>query len=125
MPLEFRICNTVVLLTSDESEVDRRFQGYLDCQKRVDAVFGSKNQFVYDDDVSTIYKELFLKRAPLPDDDTARVVAAAKPTFSSRSFTVILADILAGLGKEAVDLSAAELSDMVTEYQDAEHDDPR
>jgi hypothetical protein len=125
MPLEFRICNTVVLLTSNESDVDKRFQGYLDCQTKVDAVFGSKKLFVYDDDISTIYKELFLKRGALPDADTTRIVAAAKPTFGSSSFTVILAEILASLGKEAVELSAAGLEDMVTAYKNAEHDDPR
>jgi hypothetical protein len=109
MPLEFRLCNTVVLLTVDESAVDDRYAGYLDCQKKVDAAFGGHGLFRYDDDVNAMYASLYLRGATLPDSDSAAVVAAHKPAFTSRSFPEILLLIGESLAKEAVDLSVAAL----------------
>jgi hypothetical protein len=116
MPLEFRLCNTIVLLKTDESRVDDRYQGYLDCQKKVDGVFGSRGEFVYDSDVNAMYKRLFLQGAKLSAADEANVVAARKPVFSTRPFPVVIVAIVEGLTKESVDLSTAALETLVKDF---------
>jgi hypothetical protein len=116
MPLEFRLCNTVVLLTTDESKVEERYAGYLSCQRKVDAVFGGTGLFVYDPKINAIYRTLYLEGSPLPAADTADVVAANKPPFTDRPFPVVLAAIGAGLTQEALDLSADALRSMVDDF---------
>ncbi len=125
MPLEFRLCNTIVLLSIDESKVADRYQGYLDCQKNVDAVFGGKGMFLYDDDVNAMYESLYLKGATLPDADRDAVVAANKPAFSDRYFTTILLAIGKSLADEAVDLAVPALTNMVDDFKSDAGEDPR
>lgn len=125
MPLEFRLCNTIVLLTTDEAKVSERYQGYLDCQKKVDGVFGGKGLFRFDADVDAMYKKLYLEGATLSADDTASVVAANKPAFSSRSFPVVLLAIGRSLAKEAVDIAARGLTSMADDVKTETGDDPR
>ena len=125
MPLEFRLCNTIVLLSTDESKVAERYQGYLDCQTKVDAVFGSKGLFVYDADVNAMYETLYLKGASPPAADSASLVAASKPTFTSRPFPVVLLAIGRTLAEEAVDLAAAGLSSLAEDVTTRSGDEPR
>lgn len=125
MPLELRLCNTVKLLTIDESKVDERYAAYLACQKKVDAVFGGKGAFVYDDNVNAVYKTLFLSRAPLAEEDTAAVIAKHKPALTSRPFAFVLVEIGVTLTKEATDLALGELSSMADDYRDETKTEPR
>jgi hypothetical protein len=125
MPLEFRLCNTIVLLSIDEARIADRYQGYLDCQQKVDTVFGKKGLFVYDSDVNAMYETLYLKGATLPAADTASLVAARKPTFTDRSFAVVLLAIGRTLAEEAVDLSALGLSSLADDVKARSGDDPR
>jgi hypothetical protein len=125
MPLEFRLCNTLVLLTIDESRVADRYQGYLDCQLKVDAVFGRKGLFVYEADVNELYETLYLKGATLSGADTAGLVAARKPTFTDRSFPVVLLAIGRTLAEEAVDLAADGLASLADDVKARSGDDPR
>jgi hypothetical protein len=124
MPLEFRLCNTIVLLTTDDSKVDERYQGYLDCQKKVDGALGGNGLFVYDAGVNSMYKQLFLEGATLAADDTTRVVAANKPTFSGRSFPTLLLAIGESVATEATDLAWSALSSMVDDFKTALKRDP-
>lgn len=125
MPLEFRLCNTIVLLTTEESEVTQRYQGYLDCQKKVDGVFGNDGRFTFSDDVNAMYEKLYLKGDALPPSDAAKVVAANKPVLSGRSFPIVLLAIGKSLTKEAVDLSLDALSSLVSDYKQAARNEPR
>jgi hypothetical protein len=125
MPLEFRLCNTIVLLTTDEAKVSERYQGYVDCQTKVDAVFGSKGLFKFGADVDAMYQKLFLDSATLSAEDTSSVVAANKPAFSSHSFAVILLAIARSLAKEAVDIAARGLTAMADDVKTESGDDPR
>jgi hypothetical protein len=125
MPLELRLCNSVELLAIDESKVDERYDAYLACQKKVDAVFGGTGEFVYDDNINAVYKQLFLNRAALSADDTAGIVTKNKPTFTDRSFTVILLEIGAGLASEAGDLAVDGFMSLVNDYKNDTKSDPR
>lgn len=125
MPLELRLCNTVKLLSIDEAEVDERYDAYLACQKKVDAVFGGTGAFVYDDQVNAVYKQLFLARATLSDEDTASVVAANRPAFSSRPFPLVLVAIGATLAKEAAALLVDGLSSLADDYREETKSEPR
>jgi len=125
MPLEFRLCNTIVLLTTDDSKVDERYQGYLDCQTKVDAVFGNAGLFRFDDDVDAMYKTLFLESRTLSAEDTASVVGAHKPALTSRSFTVVLLAIGRSLVQEAADMAARELTSMADDVKAESGADPR
>ena len=125
MPLGLRLCNSVELLAIDESKVDERYDAYLACQKKVDAVFGGTGEFVYDDNINAVYKQLFLDRAPLSADDTASVVTRNKPAFSDRSFPVILLAIGAGLVSEGGDLAASGFMSLVNDYKSDTKSEPR
>lgn len=119
MPLEFRLCNTVVLLTHDESQVDARYRGYLDCQRKVDAVFGGRGKFVYGAETNALYRALYLEGASPPAADAARIVAAHQPRASGRSFAPVLLDIERSLAREAADLSLDGLRAMVDDFRRA------
>jgi hypothetical protein len=125
MPLEFRLCNSVLLLTTDDADVDKRFSGYLDCQKKVDRVFSGKVSFVYDDETNALYKQLFLQGATLPKDDEAQVIAANKPTFSDRSFEGVLAAIAKTLTAEAIDLASTAFTSLVANFKSETESSPR
>lgn len=119
MPLELRLCNTPVLLTVDEHDVVGRFRGYVDCKKKVDAVFGGRASFAYGPDVDAVYRQIYLEGRTLSAEDTTRIVAANVPRYSSRSFLVVLASIGASLVAEARELAVDALLSMARDY---EHD---
>jgi len=125
MPLEFRLCNSVVVLTTEDVDVDERYEKYLGCQKKVDAVFGNKGSFIFDDDVNALYKSLFLMSGTLTAEDNASVVAANKPAFSNHSFATLVLSIGKSLAVEAVDMAVSGLTSMVTDYKNASGDEPR
>jgi hypothetical protein len=113
MPLEFRICNTVVLLSTNDAQVDERYSGYLDCQKRVDAAFGRSGRFVYSDAINQTYKDLFLRgESGLTKEAEDELVTANKPKSSGRSFPILLLEVLKGLAGEAVDLASTQLDEL-------------
>ena len=122
-PLEFRICSSTVLLNTDRSEVDKRMKGYLDCQKKVDAVFGGKGLFVYDDQVAAVWRKVVLEDATPSADDSAKIVAAAKPSITGRPFALVLAKIVEGLGVEAAELSLEGLQPMIEDLKNAGGED--
>ncbi len=125
MPLELRLCNTVVLLTVDEKKRDVRYAGFLDCQRKVDAVFGGKGTFVYDDDVNAMYQKLYLEGGTLTETDLARVVRETKPAYTERSFTDLLGAIGASLLDEATKLALQGLQPLVDAYLAATNGKPR
>lgn len=118
MPLEFRLCNTVKLLTIDESDVDGRYQGFLDCQKTVDAMLGGTGEFVYDDAVNDTYKRLYLQGRSLGAARDEAIVSAHKPRYGNKSFAQLLAKVVAGLAAEGRDVASAEFDAMVTAAKD-------
>jgi hypothetical protein len=122
-PLEFRICSSTVLLTTNESEPDKRMAGYRDCQKKVDALFGGKGLFLYDDQVAEVWQRIVVEGATLSPADEAKLVAPAKPQLTGRSFPVLLAKIVEGLGVEAVELSVAGLAPMIEDLKNAGGED--
>jgi len=120
MPLEFRLCNTVALLTTKGKPVDERYAGYLACQQRVDAAFGGTGRFRYDDEINSVYKELYLAQdSGLSGSDQAAIIAAARPKSSGRPFPVLLHGIVNSLGREAVDRAAPDLATMFREARAA------
>ena len=125
MPLEFRLCNSVVLLATQDADVDGRYTKYLDCQKKVDTVFGDKGAFIFDEDVNAMYKSLFLESVTLSADDNASVVAANKPTFGNHSFPTLVLLIGKSLVSEAVDMAVSGLTTLATDYKNASGNDPR
>lgn len=125
MPLELRLCNTVKLLAIDEAKVEERYEAYLGCQKKVDAVFGGTGAFVYDGDVNAVYRQLFLERASMSEEDTDRIVAANRPTMSDRAFPFVLLAIGTTLTKEAADLALARLTSLADDYRDETRSEPR
>ena len=125
MPLEFRVCNTVVLLTVDGAKVDERYQGYLDCQSKVDAAFGHEGLFHFSDDVNQMYRRLFLEKETLSASDTAAFVARNRPPSSGHWFATILLSITRSLAAEAADLAAAALTSMVDDVKTVSGEDPR
>jgi len=125
MPLELRLCNTLVLLTVDERAVEERFRGYQGCKKKVDAVFGGRGLFAYGADVDAVYREIYLEGATLGAADTKRIVAQNAPAISNRSFPAVLGSIVASLAREAATLHADALDSMVRDVQRATGQDPR
>lgn len=125
MPLEFRLCNTIVLLTNDESDVEARRSGYFDCKTKVERVFGGRGLFQFDSNVDDVYGRLYLRGETLSDEDTADVVARNKPAFGSSGFPVLLAEIGASLVREGADMSLDSLASLVEGYKTATMEDPR
>lgn len=125
MPLEFRLCNTVVLLATDDAKVDERYRGYQSCKAKVETVFGNKGLFEFDAKTDAVYKQLFLKSETLSAADTKIIVDAQKPTFSSKSFTRLLLEIGWSLTEEATALALEGLSSLASAYHAETNDDPR
>lgn len=125
MPLELRLCNTVALLAIDEAQVDDRYEAYLGCQKRVDAVFGGTGGFIYGPDIDEVYRRLFLEKATLSAAETAAIVDANKPDFSDRPFAVVLVAIAATLASQASELVLDGLSALVADYRHETDTEPR
>ena len=105
MPLEFRLCNTMVLVSTDASKLDERRAGYFDCQKNVDHLFGSRGLFVFGADVDEMYDKLFLQGATLQPADDATVVAANRPALSGRAFEPLFKSCLETWHDESVDFN--------------------
>jgi hypothetical protein len=110
MPLEFRLCNSILLISTEDAQNTERYAGYLSCQKKVDAA---------------MYQAVFLKGATLPPADNASVVAANKPKLGDRSFPGIVLSIARGLAMEAIELAVSGLSSLASDYETASGDDPR
>ena len=125
MPLEFRLCNTVVLLATDDTKIDERYRGYLSCKAKVETVFGHRGLFAFDANTDAVYEQLFLRDKTLSSADTKTIVDAEKPTFGSKSFTRLLLEIGWSLTKEATDLALAGLSSLASDYHASTNDDPR
>lgn len=103
MPLELRLCNTLQLLGSKDLTV--RYSGYQACKSNVASMLHDPS-FLYSEDVDAAYQHLFLEQDPAWSDDA--IVAANRPE-NSASFPALLAQIVASLDQEAIDLAAPEL----------------
>jgi len=117
MPLELRLCNTVVLLTRDEADVDGRYRGYLDCKKRVTAAMGGRVSFEYGADIDAVYKQIVLEGRTLSAAETREIVAAHGPPTSPRSFPVVLAAIGRSLAEEVRALGLEGLAALAREHE--------
>jgi hypothetical protein len=122
-PLEFRICSSTVLLNTGPTEIDKRVAGYQDCQRKVDALFGGKGLFVYDDQVAAVWRKVVLEDATLAADDEAKIVSPAKPEITGRPFALVVAKIVEGLGVEAAELSLDGLKPMIDDLKNAGGED--
>jgi hypothetical protein len=101
MPLEFRICNTVVLLsTKTTKDVDSRYQGYLNCQAKVAGVL-SDSTFEYSADVDQAYRKVFLEQDA--SWTPASMVSDKRPDAFD-PFPVLLGRIVDSLVEEGTDL---------------------
>lgn len=121
MPLEFRLCNTVVLLTTDDADVAARRQGYARCQRRVDAMFGGRGEFIYDARVNAAYVSVFLQKSSgLSREEERALVAKYEPRFSGRTFPGLLAHVVSGLASEALDMASDELASMIEDAKVSE-----
>jgi hypothetical protein len=118
MPLEFRLCNTIVLLSTQDSQVDERWQGFLRCEQRLDAIYQGSGAFLYDATVSATYYWLFLNdQSGLDPSQEASVVAANRPPSSGRTFVSLLGSIVTSLGAEAGDAAVQGFQDLVDEAE--------
>jgi hypothetical protein len=123
-PLEFRICSSTVLLNTETADTNKRMQGYADCQKKVDALFGDKGLFIYDEQVTAVWKAIIVDSETLPPGDAASVIAANKPVITGRSFPLLLAEIVHGVAAEARDLTlGAAFGSMVDDLKRAGGED--
>ena len=120
MPLEFRLCNSLFLLTSDDTQVDERWREYLQCEQRVDSIAGGDAQFLYDAKVNATYYWLFLnKDSELSASDDARVAASTKPATSGKSFTTLRTAIGESLATEGASAAFPGLTGLVNEASSA------
>ncbi len=121
MPLELRLCNSLVLLATKSSmDVATRWSGYVQCEQRVDAITGSSGAFLYDAKVNASYYWLMLENASeLSAADEASVSQSVKPAPSGRSFSDLLGIIAAAATKEAVDAEWSGLQQLIDEAQNA------
>ena len=120
MPLEFRLCNTIVLLSTQDSQVDERWQGFLGCEQRLDGIYRGSGSFLYDDKVSATYYWLFLNgQSGLSPSQEASIVDANRPPSSGRTFPSLLVSIVSSLGAEAVDAAVQGFQDLVDEAESA------
>jgi hypothetical protein len=114
MPLEFRLCNSVVLIQSQDTDVATRWQGFVQCEQTVDAIAGGTGAFVYDAKISATYYWLFLdKNSGLSSADEASLVAANQPASSGRSFPELLQAIVSTLATEAGDAAFNGLQGLI------------
>lgn len=103
-PLEFRLCNTIQLLTAGD-DIEKKAQAFVACQK-VDAAFGSHGLFVYDAMVTKTYRAIFLDgTSGLTPAEEAVFIAEHKPELSARSFPALVAIVAASLVTEAIDFA--------------------
>lgn len=111
MPLEFRICNTVVLLaTKATKDVDARYAGYLKCKDEVASVLDDAS-FDYSSDVDQAYRKVFLEQDPTWSSEA--VIAAQRPGPGD-DFPTLLGRIVESLVQEGADLG----NDRVTAWAD-------
>ena len=75
--------------------------------------------------IDRVYRTLYLERAPLSAEETADIIGANKPAFTSRPFPVVLAAIGLTLTNEAFDLAMERLTSMVGDYREATKSEPR
>lgn len=117
VPLEFRICNSPKLLTTDDAQVQERYRTFQRCKRDVDAALGSTGEFVYDAQVDRAYLDLFLRdRATLTPAEEAALVAANRPASSGREFPELLFDVASGVAREAVRIARPDFDALVRSY---------
>ncbi len=121
MPLELRLCNSLVLLaTKSSNDVATRWSGYVQCQQRVDAIAGGSGAFLYDAKVNASYYWLMLENdSELSAADEASVVQSVKPASSGRSFSSLLGIITAAATAEAADAAFNGLQQLLDEAESA------
>lgn len=118
VPLELRVCNSVVLLTQRDAPVEQRYRGWLSCQESAERTFGSES-FHYDEAVNRAYRAVMLDRREPSADARDRMLEAHRPRLSGDSFAVVLADILAGVAKETAVLAFQRFGDLWSSFTGA------
>lgn len=114
MPLEFRMCNTVVLLeTKATKDVGERRRGYLACKAEVAGVMRDPS-FHYSADVDAAYLHLFLEQDPAWSPTS--IVAEKRPD-PGRPFPALLAAIADSLAEEGVELGLDALAGWAAEVR--------
>lgn len=117
LPLEFRLCNTLALLATDDAQVTVRYEAFLDCQWKVDLALGGGGEFLYDASVNRTYKQLFLRgRSGLGDFREQLLVIRNEPAYSGRSFETLALDTMTTLVQESRDLSSPGLYAMAQSF---------
>ena len=121
MPLELRLCNSLVLLaTKSSKDVATRWSGYVQCQQRVDAIAGGSGAFLYDAKVNASYYWLMLENdSELSPADEASVAQSVKPASSGRSFSSLVGIITAAATEEAADAAFSGLQPLLDEAESA------
>jgi hypothetical protein len=121
MPLELRLCNSLVLLaTRSSKDVATRWSGYVQCQQRVDAIAGGSGAFLYDAKVNASYYWLMLENdSELSAADEASVARSVKPASSGRSFSTLLGIITTAATEEAADAAFNGLQPLLDEAESA------
>jgi hypothetical protein len=127
LPLEFRLCNSPVLLRThpknefkdDENVIHDLLIVYRLCKGKAQEQFGSR--FAFTPAVDDLYLRAFLRQqSGLSAADEAKVTAAHKPTTKG-SIAVELIQIVAGLAAEAP-LLGREVTSLTRAMQLSEND---
>jgi len=114
MPLEFRLCNTVKLLSTNDTDVEARYQGYVECKATLASALGD-DSFNYSADVDQAYRHLFLEQS---SDWAVTSIVEAKRPHSPHGFPYLLVKIVGTLAAEAEDLASEAFSAMIVDATD-------
>ncbi|MBS2017996.1 MAG: hypothetical protein JST00_34285 [Deltaproteobacteria bacterium] len=125
MPLELRLCNTPVLLTTPKTDVAGRYAGYERCKTRLEQLLGRRGEVAYDASIDRVYRDIYLEGGTLSAADTARIVKAARPASSGRAFPSLLASIVTSLKTEGRDLAMQWLDGLAADFKKSTGLEPR
>lgn len=99
-PLEFRLCNSPVLLATKaepEKHYALRVKGYQECKK-----ITGFTKLLASEDVDQLYSDLFLRKGRgLNPEDVEKLAAGVRPSFSSRPFAELRNEVALELAEHA------------------------
>ena len=121
-PLEFRLCNSIALLTSDDADVAGRLAAYQKCGERVEAFLPGTQRMITEPSVLATYYYVFLQgddEAELSGGDEATFIEEHQPASSGRSFPELVIAIGGTLRTEADDALGAQFQQLVDDAKEA------
>ena len=122
-PLEFRLCNSIALIRSKESEVASRWSAFHDCEDRVESATGNTGLYRYDEQVAATYYWAFLRKdSGLTADEISQLAAEQRPEDSGRSFPALVVVIGESLDAEVTDAAMAGLRSILQSAKTAAKD---